>query len=64
MSQRFKTPLTSFIAKSKPFADGQIATAVDKTLQDLLLQRIQTGVAQGLADPPHAFDKDRVVLSH
>ena len=64
MSQRLKTPLTSFIAKSKPFADGQIATAVDKTLQDLLLQRIQTGVAQGLADPPHAFDKDRVVLSH
>ena len=64
MCQRLKTPLTSFIAKSKPFADGQIATAVDKTLQDLLLQRIQTGVAQGLADPPHAFDKDRVVLSH
>ena len=64
MSQRLKTPLTRFIAKSKPFADGQIATAVDKTLQDLLLQRIQTGVAQGLADPPHAFDKDRVVLSH
>ena len=58
------TNITGPWTETKQGPQAEITTAVNKTFQHLLLQRIQTGVAEHRPDAADAFCENRMILIH
>ena len=63
-AQGLQAPLAGPRRELEQAAQAEVAAAVHQPFQHLLFQGIQGAGPQSLTDPPDAFGKDRVVLSH